>query len=53
MTGPAVSPTDQCRRDVAARGLTPDAVTHLTRYALGRLELDNLAPVKRSTPTGP
>jgi hypothetical protein len=32
---------------VAARGLTPDAVTHLTRDALGRIELDHLAPVKR------
>jgi HEAT repeats/Scaffold protein Nfu/NifU N terminal len=27
--------------------LTPDAVAHLTRDALGRIELDHLAPVKR------
>src|SRR5688500_13077376 len=38
---------DECRRDVATRGLTPDAVAHLTRDALGRIELENLAPVKR------
>ncbi|MET1001664.1 MAG: HEAT repeat domain-containing protein [Acidimicrobiia bacterium] len=41
------STRDECRRDVAARGLTPDAVAHLTRDALGRIELDHLAPVKR------
>ena len=41
------STRDECRREVAARGLTPDAVAHLTRDALGRIELDHLAPVKR------
>ena len=35
------------RREVAARGLTPVAVAHLTNDALGRIELDHLAPVKR------
>jgi hypothetical protein len=34
------------RHEIAARGLTPTAVTHLTRNALGRIELDRLAPVK-------
>ena len=37
---------DACRRDVAARGLTPTAVTHLTRDALGTIDFANLAPVK-------
>jgi hypothetical protein len=37
---------DQARRSVAARGLTPAAVAHLTRDALGRIALENLAPVK-------
>jgi hypothetical protein len=37
---------DACRRDVAASGLTPTAVTHLTRDALGSIDLANLAPVK-------
>jgi scaffold Nfu/NifU family protein/HEAT repeat protein len=37
---------DAGRREIAARGLTPTAVTHLTRDALGRIELDRLAPVK-------
>jgi hypothetical protein len=37
---------DECRREVAASGLTPAAVTHLTRDALGTIDLDNLAPVK-------
>jgi HEAT repeats/Scaffold protein Nfu/NifU N terminal len=37
---------DECRREVAASGLTPTAVTHLTRDALGTIELANLAPVK-------
>jgi hypothetical protein len=37
---------DACRRDVAARGLTPTAVTHLTRDALGAIDFANLAPVK-------
>jgi len=37
---------DECRRDVAASGLTPVAVTHLTRDALATIDLANLAPVK-------
>jgi hypothetical protein len=37
---------DAARRELAARGLTPVAVAHLTRDALGRIELDHLAPVK-------
>ncbi|MDP9335556.1 MAG: NifU N-terminal domain-containing protein [Actinomycetota bacterium] len=37
---------DACRRDVAARGLTPSAVAHLTRDALGTIDFANLAPVK-------
>jgi hypothetical protein len=37
---------DEHRREVAARGLTPLAVTYLVREALGRIELDALAPVK-------
>jgi hypothetical protein len=37
---------DECRREVAASGLTPTAVAHLTRDALGSIELANLAPVK-------
>jgi hypothetical protein len=37
---------DACRREVAARGLTPTAVTHLTRDALGTIDFANLAPVK-------
>lgn len=37
---------DQCRREVAARGLTPTAVAHLTRDAFGRIDLAHLAPVK-------
>ena len=37
---------DECRRDVAGSGLTPEAVTHLTRDALGTIDLANLAPVK-------
>ncbi|MGH8978006.1 MAG: HEAT repeat domain-containing protein [Acidimicrobiia bacterium] len=39
--------SDECRREIAVRGLTPDAVAHLTRDALGRIDLDALAPVKR------
>jgi hypothetical protein len=35
------------RCEVAARGLTPAAVTHLTRDALGGIELASLAPVKQ------
>jgi hypothetical protein len=38
---------DVARREVVARGLTPVAVTHLTRDALGAVELANLAPVKQ------
>ena len=37
---------DENRRAVAARGLTPLAVTYLARDALGKIELDALAPVK-------
>ena len=38
---------DPVRRDIAERGLTPEAVTHLTRDALGRVDLDQLAPLKQ------
>jgi HEAT repeat protein/scaffold Nfu/NifU family protein len=41
-----VAPRDALRNEVAARGLTPVAVAHLARDALGRIELDRLAPVK-------
>ena len=34
------------RRDIAAQGLTPEAVAHLTRDALGRVDFERLAPVK-------
>ncbi len=37
---------DQCRRDVAGRGLVPDAAAHLTRDALGHVEFSQLAPIK-------
>lgn len=37
---------DQCRRDVAALGLVPDAAAHLTRDALGHVEFSQLAPLK-------
>jgi len=37
---------DECRREVAASGLTPTAVTHLTRDALTNIEQANLGPVK-------
>ena len=37
---------DQCRREVAARGLVPDAAAHLTRDALGQVEFSQLAPLK-------
>jgi hypothetical protein len=37
---------DECRFEIAADGLTPTAVTHLTRDALGTIDLDNLATVK-------
>jgi hypothetical protein len=35
------------RREIAARGLTPAAVSHLTRDALGMIDLAALAPVKK------
>lgn len=38
---------DEARREVAARGLTPAAVTHLTRDALGTIDLVALAPAKK------
>jgi hypothetical protein len=38
---------DQVRREIADRGLTPEAVTHLTRDALGRVDLEQLAPLKQ------
>jgi hypothetical protein len=38
---------DEARRRIAARGLTPAAVTHLTRDALGGIDLAALAPVKK------
>ncbi len=37
---------DEARREVAARGLVPTAVAHLTRDALGTIDLAALAPVK-------
>ena len=37
---------DDARREIAARGLTPDAVAHLTRDALGTIDFSVLAPVK-------
>jgi hypothetical protein len=37
---------DQGRHEVAARGLTPAAVAHLTRDALGRIDFSVLTPVK-------
>jgi hypothetical protein len=37
---------DETRREVAARGLTPAAVTHLTRDALGTIDFAALAPAK-------
>jgi hypothetical protein len=38
---------DERRNEVAARGLTPAAVTHLTRDALGTVDFAVLAPVKK------
>ena len=38
---------DDARRTVAQRGLTPEAVTHLTRDALGTIDFAALAPVKK------
>jgi hypothetical protein len=35
-----------CRREVAVRGLTRAAASHLTQDALGRIDFDKLAPVK-------
>jgi hypothetical protein len=37
---------DEIRRTIAARGLTPTAAAYLTRDALGRIDLEQLAPVK-------
>ena len=37
---------DRGRRAVAARGLTPEAIAHLTQDALGRIGFEQLAPVK-------
>jgi hypothetical protein len=37
---------DECRRQVAARGLTPVAAALLAGDALGRIELSRLAPLK-------
>ncbi len=37
---------DRCRRDVAGRGLVPDAAAHLTRDALGQVEFSQLALLK-------
>jgi hypothetical protein len=38
--------SDDCRRQIAARGLTPTVVTLLTQDALGRVDFDRLAPLK-------
>jgi hypothetical protein len=38
---------EKARTEVAARGLTPAAVTHLTRDALGTVDFAVLAPVKK------
>jgi len=38
---------DEARREVAARGLTPAAVIHLTRDALGTIDYAALAPAKK------
>jgi Scaffold protein Nfu/NifU N terminal len=37
---------DTARSEIAARGLTPQAVAHLTKDALGRIDVEKLAPVK-------
>jgi len=37
---------DACRYEIAAQGLTPSAVTHLTRDALGTIDFANLATLK-------
>ena len=41
------SPRDEARQEIAARGLTPAAVTHLTRDALGNIDFAALGPVKQ------
>src|SRR3954469_15759336 len=38
--------SDECRREVAASGLTATAITYLTRDALGTIDLADLAPMK-------
>ncbi|MCU1429017.1 MAG: hypothetical protein JWL83_3017 [Actinomycetia bacterium] len=38
---------DTRRQEIAAQGLTPAAVAHLTRDALGRIDFERLAPLKR------
>lgn len=38
---------DESRKEAATRGLTPTAVAHLTRDALGAIDLAALAPVKQ------
>jgi len=43
---PDETPAD-ARHDIAVRGLTPAAVAHLTRDALGAIDLAALAPVKK------
>jgi hypothetical protein len=40
------TPRDRGRRAVAARGLTPEAIAHLTQDALGTIDFEQLAPVK-------
>ena len=37
---------DQCRREVASRGLVPAAAAHLTRDAFGEIEFSQLTPLK-------
>ncbi len=46
VTTPREDGRDLGRREIAARGLTASAVAHLTRDALGRIDLSALAPVK-------
>jgi hypothetical protein len=38
---------DDARHEIAARGLTPAAVAHLTRDALGTIDFATLAPAKK------
>ncbi len=40
------TPRDRARRAVAARGLTPEAIAHLTQDTLGTIAFEQLAPVK-------